>query len=361
MAGSSIGRIFRVTTWGESHGPAVGVVLEGIPAGMDLEVAEIQQELDWRRPGKILSASPRQEEDRVEILSGVFAGKTLGSPISLIIYNRDARSGDYEELRDIFRPGHADYSYDKKYGIRDHRGGGRASARETVARVAAGAVARKIIAASGIEVLAYTKALGGIEVPAERARALTTTRQAIRQHDLLCPDLTSASKMEELLSQARAEGNSLGGVVEIIVRGCPAGLGEPVFHKIDADLAGALMSIGSVKAVEVGDGFALAKMKGSESNDQMSAEGFLSNHAGGILGGITTGQEIILRVACKPIPTISLPQQTLDITGRERKISLQGRHDVSALPRIVPVCEAMVNIVLADHLLLQRTARWMSA
>lgn len=360
MAGSSWGRLFRVTTWGESHGPALGVVVEGTPAGLDLEVAEIQQELDSRRPGLIASASPRREEDRVEILSGVFEGKTTGTPISLVIYNRDASSADYEELRDILRPGQGDYGYYHKYGIRDHRGGGRSSARETAARVAAGAVAGKIIAAAGIEVLGYTKALGGVEIPAETARILNLNRQTIRRHPLLCPDLTTARQMEELLSQARTEGDSLGGVVEIIVRGCPPGLGEPVFHKLDADLAGAVMSIGSVKAVEIGEGFALAKMKGSQANDQLTKEGFISNHAGGILGGISTGQEILLRAACKPIPSISLSQRTIDTSGREREITLQGRHDVSALPRIVPVCVAMVQIVLADHLLMQRTARWES-
>lgn len=360
MAGSSWGRLFRVSTWGESHGPALGAVLEGTPAGLDLAVAEIEQELALRRPGLISSASPRREEDRVAILSGVFEGKTTGTPISLIIYNRDAKSADYEDLRDVIRPGQGDWGYLKKYGLRDHRGGGRSSARETAARVAAGAVAGKIIASAGIEVLGYTKALGGVEIPEEVVRGITLTRETIRQHPLFCPDLTTAERMEELLSQTRAAGDSLGGLVEILVRGCPPGLGEPVFHKLDADLAGALMSIGSVKAVEIGDGFALAKMKGSQANDQMTKEGFISNHAGGILGGIATGQEIVLRVGCKPIPSISRPQRTIDVSGQEKEITLKGRHDVSALPRIVPVCEAMVKIVLADHLLLQRIARWES-
>ncbi len=358
MAGSSLGQLFRVTTWGESHGPALGAIVEGTPAGLGLEAAEIQRELASRRPGLISSASPRREEDCVEILAGVFEGKTTGSPISLIIYNRDVKSADYEELRDIIRPGHGDYGYFQKYGIRDHRGGGRSSARETAARVAAGAVAGKIIAAAGIEVLGYTKAIGELEIPKEVALSHNLTMEDIRRYPLFCPDLTTAELMKELLSQARAAGDSLGGVVEILVRGCPPGLGEPVFHKLDADLAGALMSVGSVKAVEIGDGFALAKMQGSEANDQMTKEGFISNHAGGILGGISTGQEIVLRVGCKPIPSINLPQRTVDVSGREREITIKGRHDVSVLPRIVPVCVAMVKIVLADHLLMQRSARW---
>lgn len=358
MAGSSFGVLFRVITWGESHGPAVGAVLEGCPAGLPLSCEEIQQELYLRRPGRLPSASPRREEDQVDILSGIFEGKTTGTPIALVIFNRDQRSGEYEELRDIFRPGQGDYTYFQKYGLRDHRGGGRSSARETAARVAAGAVAGKIIARAGIEVLGYTRALGGIEIPPDTLANIPLNRESIRQNPLLCPEGATASRMEEALREARAAGDSLGGVVEIIIRGCPPGLGEPVFHKLDADLAGALMSIGSVKAVEIGDGFSLARMRGSEANDQMDRKGFLSNHAGGILGGIATGQDILLRVGCKPIPSIGLPQRTTDMAGNERDITLGGRHDVSSLPRIVPVCEAMTKIVLADHLLRQRTARW---
>lgn len=361
MAGSSFGVLFRVTTWGESHGLGVGAVVEGCPAGMELSREDIQQDLDLRRPGLLPSASPRREEDQVEILSGIFEGKTTGTPIALIIFNRDQRSGEYEELRDIFRPGQGDYTYFQKYGIRDHRGGGRSSARETAARVAAGAVAGKIIAQAGIEVLGYARALGGIEIPLDTLANIPLNRESIRQNPLFCPDEKTAIRMEEALAQARTAGDSLGGMVEIMVRGCPPGLGEPVFNKLDADLAGALMSIGSVKAVEIGGGFSLAHMRGSEANDQMNRNGFLSNHAGGILGGITTGQDILLRVGCKPIPSISLPQRTIDQAENERVITLEGRHDVSSLPRIVPVCEAMTKIVLADHFLRQRTARWISA
>ncbi|MFB3925337.1 MAG: chorismate synthase [Syntrophales bacterium] len=344
MSGNTIGRIFRVTTWGESHGPAIGAVIDGCPPGIRLSEPDIQKELERRKPGRITSASARKESDRVDIASGVFEGKTTGTPISLIIRNVDADSPAYEDLREIFRPGHGDYTYFKKYGIRDHRGGGRASGRETAARVAAGAVAKKIIAAEGIEVIAFTKELGGIT-----AREFEPARAA--DNSLLCPDPDASKEMEIRLEEAAKAGDSLGGVVEIVVRGCPPGLGEPVFGKMDADLAGALMSIGTVKGIEIGAGFSAARMTGSENNDIQTPGGFLTNHAGGILAGITTGEEIIIRVACKPIPSISRIQETTDIHGRLVKISIKGRHDVCVIPRIIPVCEAMVSIVLADHIL----------
>lgn len=357
MSGSSIGTIFRVTTWGESHGPALGVVVEGCPPGIDLTEAHIQKALNRRKPGHIPSSSSRKEDDTVSILSGVFQGKTTGTPLSLIIQNKDAQSTAYEALKDVFRPGHGDFTYFKKYGIRDYRGGGRASGRETVARVAAGAVADRVLSREGVEVIAYTKVLGGITAHVTSETLRNLTREHIDECKLMCPDADAARRMETLLEKITRKGDSLGGVVEIIVRGCPAGLGEPVFDKIDADLAKALMSIGTIKAVEIGAGFKVAEMTGSQVNDPMTPEGFVTNHAGGILAGITTGEEIIVRVACKPIPSISIPQQTITIEGKPVEVSIKGRHDVSVIPRIVPVCEAMVSIILADHLLRQKAVR----
>ena len=354
MSGNSIGSIFTVTTWGESHGPAVGAVVDGCPPGIDLVEEDIQKELNRRRPGQIPSASPRQEKDLVEILSGTFAGVTTGTPISLMIRNTDARSRDYEDIKDLFRPGHGDYTYFKKYGLRDYRGGGRASSRETAARVAAGAVAGKVIARAGMEVVAYTKALGGIAIKCCWEDLLGISREELAKNHLLCPDPEATKKMGERLAEAMQEEDSLGGIVEIIVRGCPAGLGEPVFDKMDAGLAGALMGIGSIKGVEIGAGFAVSEMRGSENNDPLMPDGFLSNNAGGILAGITSGQPLVIRVATKPIPSIGKTQQTIDLYGNARELSVRGRHDAATIPRIVPVCEAMVNIVLADHLLRQK-------
>ena len=343
MPGNTFGRLFRVTSWGESHGPALGAVIDGCPSGMALTAEDIQHDLDRRRPGGALS-SPRREPDRVEILSGVFQGVTTGTPISLIVYNRDVRSRDYDELAAVYRPGHADRTYEQKYGVRDWRGGGRSSARETVARVAAGAVARKFLGRHGISVKAYTLALGG--VPCEGF-----DWEEIDRNALSCPDAASARAMEARLREVKEAGDSVGGIVEISARGCPAGLGEPVFDKLDARLAAALMSIGAVKAVEIGEGLNAAALLGSENNDPVTAEGYASNHAGGILGGLSTGMEIIARVAVKPIPSISKAQQTVTGEGRPVTIRIEGRHDVSAIPRIVPVCEAMVLLVLADFML----------
>jgi chorismate synthase len=354
MSGNSIGVLFKVTTWGESHGPATGAVVEGCPPGIDLAEEDIQKWLNRRRPGRTASSSPRKEDDVVKILSGTFQGKTTGTPISLIIENTNVDSSAYEDIKDIFRPGHGDFTYFKKYGIRDYRGGGRAAGRETAARVAAGAVAQKIISRVGVEVIAYTTALGGIVIDRKKYAARTISHEDIAVNRLLCPDPDAARVMEEKLEEARRSGDSLGGIVEIIVRGCPPGLGEPVFDKMDADLAKALMSIGTVKGVEIGAGFKVAEMTGSQANDPMTPDGFLSNHAGGILAGITTGQDIGLRVASKPIPSIAKVQQTIDVQGNPVELSIKGRHDVSAIPRIIPVCEAMVGIVLADHLLRQK-------
>ncbi|MCX5848640.1 MAG: chorismate synthase [Deltaproteobacteria bacterium] len=354
MSGNTIGSVFRVTTWGESHGTALGAVVDGCPPGLDLNEADIQQALDRRRPSTSVSSTTRKESDKVEILSGVFEGKTTGTPVSLIIKNVDAKPSSYDELKDVFRPGQGDFTYLQKYGIRDWRGGGRASGRETAARVAAGAIAAKIIAQAGIDVIAYTQAIGSISIDRGKMPSDKNLRKSVRENSLFCPDQQAVASMEKKIAAVRKKGDSLGGVVEIIVRGCPAGLGEPVFDKMDADLAKALMSIGSVKAVEIGDGFVLAGLQGSQTNDQMNKKGFKTNHAGGIIAGITNGEQIILRAYCKPIPSIAKPQHTIDCKGKERIIEIQGRHDICVLPRIVPVCEAMVSIVLADHLLRQK-------
>lgn len=348
MPGNTFGKIFRVTTWGESHGPAIGAVIDGCPPRLRLDESVIQQDLDRRRPGKGGPAeSPRKEEDRVEILSGTFEGLTTGTPISLLIRNKDPRPGAYEQLRDVFRPGHGDLTYLKKYGIRDHRGGGRASARETAARVAAGAVAQVFLGTLDIEVLSYTVALGGVK--AERF-----DMDAILKNRLFCPDMDAFERMEKRVAEVRSMGDSLGGIVEIRVKNCPPGLGEPVFDKLDAELAGALVSIGAVKGVEIGAGFRAAELLGSENNDPITPEGFLSNNSGGILAGISNGDEIICRVAVKPIPSISKEQKTITVSGEPTTIVIGGRHDASAIPRIVPVCQAMVRLVLADHVLRQR-------
>jgi chorismate synthase len=357
MSGNTIGVLFKVTTWGESHGPATGAVVDGCPPGIDLAEQDIQSSLDRRRPGHADTSSSRQEADVVEILSGVFDGRTTGTPISLLIRNQDAREGDYDALKEVFRPGHGDFTYFHKYGVRDHRGGGRASGRETAARVAAGAIAAKIITGAGMRVTAFTKALGGIVAAAASCAAERIDSEKIRSNELCCPDPEAAAGMLEKLREAARNGDSLGGIVEIVVRGCPTGLGEPVFDKLDADLAGALMGIGTVKGVEIGAGFRSAEMTGSEANDPITPDGFLSNHAGGILAGISTGQDIVIRVACKPIASIARAQQAVDIHGRPVTLSVKGRHDVSVIPRIVPVCEAMVSIVLADHWLRQKAVR----
>lgn len=348
MAGNTFGQVFRVTTWGESHGPATGAVIDGCPPGIPLAAGHIQADLDRRRPGTGGAASPRKEEDKVEIMSGVFEGRTTGTPLSLVIHNKNAHPGAYDHLRDIIRPGHGDYTYLSKYGIRDHRGGGRASARETAARVAAGAVAREVLAASGIRVVAYTVALG--EVMME-----SFDDNAVDENRFRCPDPQAARRMEELVSRVKKEGDTLGGIVEVRAEGCPPGLGEPVFNKLDADIAGALMSIGAVKGVEIGAGFKAAELKGSENNDIITPRGFSSNNAGGVLAGISNGEVVTARAAVKPIPSLGRPQPTVNLDNEQVEINIGGRHDISAIPRIVPVCEAMMCITLADHLLRQQS------
>jgi chorismate synthase len=303
-----------------------------------------------RRPGFTSFDTPRTEEDYVEILSGVFEERTTGAPITLFIRNRDVDSRPYEILRNLFRPGHADYAYYKKYGHFDFRGGGRASARETASRVAAGVVARKILEPWNIKVMAYTLELGGI-------RSETVDPEVIDTNPLYCPDMRALEPMKDILSKARQEGDSLGGIVEIRVLGCPAGWGEPVFDKLDADLAKAVMSVGAVKGVEIGAGFETARLRGSQNNDPITPEGFKTNHAGGILGGISNGDDILLRAAVKPIPSIGHAQETVDRMGRSARLTMSGRFDISAVPRIVPVLEAMVAIVLADHCLRSRAEK----
>jgi chorismate synthase len=347
LAGNTFGRLFRVTTWGESHGPALGAVIDGCPPRLSLSVGDIEVELARRRPGVQAHASSRREPDKVEILSGVFEGLTTGTPISLIIYNRDVKSQDYDELRRLFRPGHGDFTYQAKYGLRDHRGGGRASARETAARVAAGAVAQKLLDQEGIQVVAYTLELGGV-------RAQSVDENRIWDNPYACPDPKAVAAMEARVSEVRAQGDSLGGVVQVRVKGCPPGLGEPVFDKLDAALARAVMSVGAVKGVEIGAGFAAARMLGSENNDPLVPGGFASNQAGGILAGISNGDDLLLTAAVKPIPSIAREQHTIDLAGQPRTLTVKGRHDISAIPRIVPVIAAMVRLTLADFLLRQR-------
>jgi chorismate synthase len=344
MAGSTIGYIFRVTTFGESHGNGVGAVIEGCPPQIDLSPKDFTRDMARRRPGKPGIGSPRRESDRVEILSGVFEGLTTGVPIALFVRNKDADSTPYKPLEQLFRPGHADYVYFKKYGHFDYKGGGRYSARETAARVAAGVVAGKILAPLGVKVVAYTLELGGV-------KAENMDLDFVAESPFFCPDPTATKEMEEAVKNAKKEGDSLGGIAEIRVIGCPAGLGEPVFDKLDAELAKAIMSIGTVKGVEIGEGFEAARLKGSQNNDPITPEGFGSNHSGGILGGISNGDDILLRAAMKPIPSIGKKQDTVDRERHAAKITFTGRHDTSSLPRIIPVLEAMVKIVLADHYL----------
>ncbi|MGC9514216.1 chorismate synthase [Methanocrinis sp.] len=362
MAGNSFGTLFRISTWGESHGRGVGVVIDGCPAGLALSEDDVQGELDRRRPGQSTVSTSRKEEDRVEILSGLFEGLTTGTPISMLVRNRDAKSSAYDSLRDRPRPGHADLSYVARYGLRDHRGGGRSSGRETVGRVAGGAVAKKLLAESGIEVAGYVRELGGVRAKIPDDVDISRLRDEAEKNPVRCPDQGAAEEMVLALEMARSAGESLGGVAEIVAAGVPAGLGEPVFDKLDADLASALMGIGAVKAVEIGAGVEAARMRGSEMNDPIlpGPDGpiFETNKAGGILGGISTGEPIVCRISVKPTPSISRPQRTVDLsTGEAAEIEIKGRHDPSIPPRIVPVAESMVALVLADHILRRKVAR----
>ncbi|MEO5339761.1 MAG: chorismate synthase [Magnetococcus sp. MYC-9] len=359
MAGNSIGQLFRLTTFGESHGPALGAVVEGCPAGLALCEADLQRDLDRRRPGQSRFTTQRQEADRVRILSGTFEGVTTGTSIGLLIENTDQRSRDYTDIQDLFRPGHADYTYWRKYGVRDHRGGGRASARETAMRVAAGGVAKRLLATQGVVIRGALIAMGGVEV--DRARC---SWEAVEQNPFFSPDPEMVPRFAELLDHVRQQGDSVGALLEVVASGVPVGWGEPVFDRLDADLAKAIMSINAVKGVEIGDGLAVAQGRGSQLADEMEADSgapggvrFLSNHAGGVLGGISSGQEILIRLAVKPTSSIAIPRRTVDIHGQDRSVQTKGRHDPCVGIRAVPVAEAMTALVLADHFLRHQTSR----
>lgn len=351
MSGNTFGKLFCVTTCGESHGPALAAIVDGCPAGLALSEADIQQEVDRRRTGTSRHTSQRREADQVRILSGVFEGKTTGTPIGLLIENTDARSKDYDNLKDVFRPGHADYTYFKKYGHRDYRGGGRASARETVMRVAAGAIARKYLREqAGITVRAYLAALGPHELAC-------TDWNAVEQNPFFCADPAQVPMLEYYMDELRKAGNSVGARVNVVAEGVPAGLGEPVFDKLDAAIAGAMLSINAVKGVEIGAGFASISQKGTEHRDEMTPEGFLSNNAGGILGGISSGQDILVSMAFKPTSSLRLPARSVDVHGKPAEVVVHGRHDPCVGIRAVPIAEAMLALVLMDAYLLHQARK----
>ena len=354
--GNTFGHLFRVTTFGESHGGAVGVVVDGCPPRLPLAERDLQPDLDRRRPGQSAIVTPRDEADTVEILSGVFEGRTTGTPIAMIVRNKDARPGAYSEVRTKFRPSHADFSYMEKFGIRDWRGGGRASARETIGRVAAGAIARKWLRREfGVEVLAWVRQVHSLVAEVDPAHV---SLKQVEATPVRCPNPSAARRMIRLIERIRAAGDSVGGVVECVARGAPAGWGEPVFDKLEADLARAALSLPASKGFEIGSGFAGAAMKGSEHNDRFVRRGgrirTLTNLSGGIQGGISNGEDIVLRVAFKPVATLMRPQRTVDVRGRATVLTPKGRHDPCVLPRAVPMVEAMVLLVLADHALRQR-------
>lgn len=356
-AGSTFGTLFKITTWGESHGKAIGVVVDGCPAGLELCEADIQKLLDRRKPGQSKFTTQRSEGDEVEILSGVFEGKTTGTPISMVVWNKDQRSRDYSLIASFYRPGHADYTFDEKYGFRDYRGGGRSSARETIGRVAAGAIAVKFLESLGVHVMAYTKSIGPIEIDGTKMDL-----SEIANNKLCMPDAEVAVKAAEYLEEKMAECDSVGGVVECVVSGLPTGLGEPVFDKLDANLAKAILSIGAVKGFEIGDGFAAAKACGSENNDafRMNAEGKpekVTNHSGGVLGGMSDGSDLVFRAAFKPTPSIAKPQDTVNKNGENMELVIHGRHDPVVVPRAVVVVEAMAAITVMDALLVSMTSR----
>ncbi len=344
---SSFGKLFVVTTWGESHGPAVGVVVDGMPAGLPFDEAFVQRDLDRRRPGQSAITTQRSEADRVEVLSGVFESTTTGTPICMLVRNQDAKSKDYDALKDVFRPGHADFTYAAKYGLRDHRGSGRASGRETLGRVAAGAVAKMLLARHGVTIFAGTVAVA--DVVATRRDWDVAETNPVR-----CPEAAAAARMIEVIEAARADQDSVGGIVEVVAAGCPAGWGDPTMEKLDGEIARALLSIPALKGVEIGSGFAATRLRGSQSNDAMGPDGFRTNHAGGILGGISTGQDVVARVAVKPASSIAKRQETVNTQGEAVTIAVEGRHDPCICPRVVPVAEAMLAIALANACLRQQ-------
>ncbi|MBK5072264.1 chorismate synthase [Budviciaceae bacterium CWB-B4] len=348
MAGNSIGELFRVTTFGESHGVALGCIVDGVPPGIPLTEADLQHDLDRRRPGTSRYTTQRREPDSVRILSGVFEGVTTGTSIGLLIENTDQRSQDYGEIKDLFRPGHADYTYQQKYGMRDYRGGGRSSARETAMRVAAGAIAKKYLKQQfGIQVRGYLSQMGDISCELK-------DWDQVEQNPFFCPDTDRLEALDELMRELRKAGDSIGAKVTVVADSVPVGLGEPVFDRLDADLAHALMSINAVKGVEIGDGFAVVNKRGSENRDEITPEGFLSNHAGGILGGISSGQQIVANIALKPTSSITIPGRTINKQGEAVEMITRGRHDPCVGIRAVPIAEAMMAIVLMDHLMRNR-------
>ena len=354
MSGSSFGKLFKITTWGESHGRGLGVVIEGCPAGLPIKESEIQLELNRRRTGQSKVTTTRKEGDQIQIMSGVFKGKTTGTPISLLVENEDADSSKYELIKDLYRPGHADYTYDMKYGFRDYRGGGRSSARETVGRVAAGAIAKKLLALERIKIIGFTRQVG-------KHIAKDIDYREIENNIVRCPDKKIAEKMINSIMRARKKGDSLGGVVEVIAQGVPAGLGEPVFDRLDADLAKAVMSMPAVKGVEIGVGFQSAIMTGSECNDVFVMKNrkvtTATNNAGGILGGISNGMDIVIRLVVKPTSSINKAQDTVTQQGKKAEIRVEGRHDPCVATRAVPIAEAMVAITLIDHLYRNKSAQ----
>ena len=354
MSGSSFGKLFKITTWGESHGRGLGVVIEGCPAGLPIKESEIQFELNRRRTGQSKVTTTRKEGDQIQIMSGVFKGKTTGTPISLLVENEDADSSKYELIKDLYRPGHADYTYDMKYGFRDYRGGGRSSARETVGRVAAGAIAKKLLARERIKIIGFTRQVG-------KHIAKNIDYTEIENNIVRCPDNKIAEKMINSIMRARKKGDSLGGVVEVIAQGVPAGLGEPVFDRLDADLAKAVMSMPAVKGVEIGVGFQSAVMTGSECNDVFTMKNkkviTTTNNAGGILGGISNGMDIVIRLVVKPTSSINKAQDTVTQQGKKAEIRVEGRHDPCVATRAVPIAEAMVAITLIDHLYRNKSAQ----
>ena len=348
MSGNTIGKNFTVTTFGESHGVALGCVIDGCPPGIEISSEEIQKELDLRKPGSNKYTTQRKENDEVEILSGIFEGTTTGTPIGLLIRNKDQRSSDYDELKDVFRPSHADYSYNQKYGIRDHRGGGRSSARETSMRVAAGAIAKKFLQSKlSIEIDGYVSQIGKFKIE-------SFEKDEIKNNPFFCPDKNLIPELEKYIDQLRKEGDSIGAKITVCASGMPLGLGEPVFDKLDADIAHALMSINAVKGVEIGSGFEVINLQGSENRDEMSPDGFKSNNSGGISGGISTGQDLVASIALKPTSSIMVEGDTVNKKGESVKVQSKGRHDPCVGIRAVPIAEAMIAIVLTDHFLRNR-------
>lgn len=348
MSGNTIGKLFTVTSFGESHGPALGCVVDGCPPGMELSAADMQLDLDRRKPGQSRFTTQRREKDEVEILSGVFEGKTTGTPIGLLIRNTDQRSKDYGKIKDQFRPAHADFTYQKKYGIRDYRGGGRSSARETAMRVAAGAIAKKYLKETcGTEIRGYLSQLGPITVDA-------VDFDEIERNPFFCPDASKVKAMEEYMAALGKEGNSIGARISVLATSVPVGLGEPIFDRLDADLAKALMSINAVKGVEIGAGFDCITQKGSEHRDAITPDGFVGNNAGGVLGGISSGQDIFASIALKPTSSIRLPGDSITVSGEATEVITTGRHDPCVGIRATPIAEAMVALVLVDHLLRDR-------